>query len=197
MATLNLYDAEEIDFESSLIPEGTIVGCTVIVKNMKTSDKGNTYMDCEFIVKDGLYKGSKFFENIGVSGSEGFVRLGSSKMKAILETGRGANKPADYEVDTQKLASTFNGAVAVVRVKVDFYQKDGKWHYKNAVHSYGSPRPDSKRYHIFEAYSKNQQPYQTMELPPLPATAPAKQSQYAGSSSYGEPPAYVNEGPQY
>lgn len=201
MALMNLYDAEEVDFESSLIPDGTLVSCTVLVKKVKTNDKGNTFMDCELVVREGRYKGTKFFDNIGVSGSEGFVRLGKSKMKAILETGRNALNPADYEFDTNQLTNTFNGLQALVRVKVDTYlDKNDVGRYKNVVHSYGSANPDSSRFHLYQSYVKGEQPFQTAELPPLPAPmsrAHPASNAYNPQSAYGEPPAYINDGPGY
>lgn len=185
---LNVFNAKEIDFESTLIPAGTIVPVTIKtegkIKNGTTNPE-NAFLDWEMVVNDGRYKGSKFFENVGIAGSEKFVELGHSKLKAVLETGRNARQSQDYEISNYGI---FNGMQALVVVKIETYQKkDNSYGYKNTVAKYGSSNPASTRYGIFEYYSNGEQPFQTDEKPPLPQTAP--RASQGSNASYD----YVNE----
>lgn len=178
---LNVFEAEEVDYESTLIPDGTLVKVVIATDGViKTSQAQNELVNLTLTVCDGRYKGSKFYENIGISGSEGFVRLGHSKLKAILETGKGARVREDYDIPNFK---ALNGLKAVVQVKVETYFKnDGKAAYKNTVAKYGSANPASSRNALYIAYENGEQPNQTGYMPPLPPDKAGTGGGYANAA---------------
>jgi hypothetical protein len=166
---INVFDAPEIDFDNKLIPAGRIVLVTIETDGEVKSGRNNPdnkYLDWKLTVKEGPYAGAQFYENVGTAGGDNFVTLGRSKLKAVLEVGKVARKPEDYEINSYKM---FNGMQALVVVKVEVgVNRDGKAFHKNTVARYGSSNPASSRFHVFEAYSRGEQPFQTDELPPLP-----------------------------
>lgn len=168
---MNLMDAEDVNFESTLIPMGTVVKCNVTVGDSRKSQAGNEYADITLEVIEGPYTGSKFFDQIGLVGSDGFVKMGRAKMKYILETTRAAHLKGKeaYEINSIKELS---GGTAIVKTKIDTYtDKDGNGRYKNVAAGYGSPRPESSGHAIYAAFAGNEQPWQTDEKPPLPTRA--------------------------
>lgn len=159
MALLNVANAEEIDYEGSLIDNGYLVKARIkeIEQKVSQNNPGNKFLGVEYVVIEGKFSGAIFYDNIGISGSEGFVKLGHSKLKAILEVGKGASKPTDYDINDW---ASLKGLSAIILVKQEFYiNKDNLQKIKNSVAKYGSNRTDSSRYDLYAAYVEGSQPY--------------------------------------
>lgn len=90
---MDFNEAEE-QAEYSLIPANTIAKASLKLKygddttnpyviNSRTSDA--TWLDCEWTILEGEHAGRKVFDKIGLSGHEIFVKMGKTRIRAILE----------------------------------------------------------------------------------------------------------------
>lgn len=194
----DLSEAEDVSFESSLIPKGTVVMCKVSVGDKRQSqrDTQNWYYDITLEALDAKYAGAKFFDNWGVQGSENFMRMGKTKARYALETTRNtheSNNPDAYKINSLK---DLDNTRVVVKVDVEPHtNKEGRKMYINKASAYGTPRKDSSNYKFFEAWESGEQPWQDLsELPPLQQDAQPRNGVSAGyasnvAGSYAAPPA--------
>lgn len=159
MALLNVARAEEIDYENNIIDNGYLVKARIKEIEVKDSQQNtaNKFLGVEYVVTEGRFAGATFYDNIGIKGSEGFVKLGSSKLKAILEVGKSARIEKDYDIDSW---NNLKGLEALIQVKQEFYtNKNGEQKIKNSAAKYGSSRLDSSRYNLYDEYMKGNQPF--------------------------------------
>jgi len=100
------------------------------------------YLDCELTIMGGPWDKRKIFTKIGVFGSEKYVNMGRSAIRAILEVGRGANQqnmPA-YGItqDAQGRVNWMELDSLQVAIKVKVEKSEG-YADKNEVGVYLSP----------------------------------------------------------
>jgi hypothetical protein len=138
---LNFNEAEE-QSEYSLIPENTIARAKLLIKPdhdsyiTRSKNGESTYLNCEFAIVEGPYVNRRVFDKLGVSGSEAFVNMGRSRIRAILESARGISSKdtSAVAVSARKINSfvDINGLEATIKigVKVD---KTGQYPPSNCV----------------------------------------------------------------
>jgi hypothetical protein len=127
---LNFNEAEEqVDY--SLIPANTIGKASLklrygddptdlyIVKS-KTSD--SAYLDCEWTIIDGPYARRKIFDKIGIIGSEVWLKMGKSRIRAILESAKNISSKdmSEAAVNARKIASfgELNDLEATIKIGI-------------------------------------------------------------------------------
>lgn len=163
---------EEVAPAGQLIPEGTLVECVYLfdkeARQSKPNKDGgsNSFYNVTLEVVSGKYLGSRFYDNIAVSGSEGyFLQRGQTFIQYALEWARQAHQNGNYMLDN---VHELNGKRIGVLVGVKPHtMKDGKQIHVNEAKAYFSPRESSSSHKYYEAWVKGEQPYQTAELPPL------------------------------
>jgi hypothetical protein len=165
--TYDLSQAKDLSMGGQLIKAGSLVKCKITVDAEKLTGNNNAVHNTTLEVVEGEFKGSKFFDNIFVTG--GAKEWGESKMKAIVEFSDNAHvNPAQYRI---KSPMDLNGKYALVKTKLENYQKkDGTWGHAAKADTYGSPNPKSPTYPIYEAYRAGEQPWQTDDKPKLPVS---------------------------
>lgn len=160
---------QELSFESTLIPQGTLVLCVIEeVRAPKESKRGGTWFsNWTLKVCEGPFAGSKLYDDICTSGEGPVMVYGKMKVAYALEISRNAHVTGNYKIDT---LDDVQGMKVLVKVGIDVYQKkdDAQWRYKNVVLAYGSPRPDSRNHQIYSEYRGGLQPYKTDVKPELP-----------------------------
>ncbi|MHA0899385.1 MAG: hypothetical protein C6D10_04100 [Candidatus Liberibacter solanacearum] len=135
-------DFNDVEYSmNSVIPKGTIVKVCMTIKKGHCNDElnvGNTqsygtrssisdavYLDCEFTVVEGQYKGCKFFDLIGLYSPKGskWAEMGRSTIKGILSSARRV-KPNDKSPQAQQAFSIdgygdLDGITFLTSVKVE------------------------------------------------------------------------------
>lgn len=107
MSTVSFHDAPPPTHTGDLLPHGALsfgimnirpfnLEHGLIEKPSKSSD--GAYLDCEITCMGGAFDKRKVFTRIGVAGSEKYINMGRTAIKAILEVGRqaGPNNMAAY-----------------------------------------------------------------------------------------------------
>lgn len=88
------FNTAETQNSLDLIPANTIAKARLVLKPgndqsdpfITRSKTGDTaYLNCEFIILEGQYAKRKIFDKIGFEGSDRWVNLGKSRIRAILE----------------------------------------------------------------------------------------------------------------
>lgn len=180
---ISVKPEKEVSFESTLIPEGTLVECVISGSEApkKSQNTDNYSLNWELTVLKGTYAGSRMYDNVGTAGTERYVTQGKMKMAYALEINKQAHTSGNYDINSH---AEFNGMRVVIKAGVEVKTgKDGKSFYVNKASAYGSPRPDSRNHQLFKDYVDGLQPYQTDKLPPLPV------QRAGGYSPTGAPPA--------
>lgn len=164
--TYDFNDAESKDF--GLIPAGTIAPMQIKIRPGKVGDGGwlstsersdYNWLDCEFTVTEGPFKGRKFWTLMMVEGpSEDAVNITRSKLRGILESARKID-PEDMSDDAKKKRvvnnyGDFSGLEFVGKVKIEKARPGSGYDDKNvfdvavpvtskAYKSAGSPANDA------------------------------------------------------
>jgi hypothetical protein len=124
---LNFADAPSQKDFTVLIPHG-MLAFGVLSINYYNLDRGMVetpskssaakYLDCEVTVEGGEFNRRKIFTRIGVEGSEAYVNMGRSAIRAILEVGRGAgpNAMGAYAIEGYH---ELDGLKVAIKVKED------------------------------------------------------------------------------
>ena len=184
-----------------LIPEGTVVEAkiTKVSVGYGKSDKTKTVMTMECAVETPEYIGAVITDHITLAGGDpGILELNKSKIKRMLEYGKGANPSnlAAYiipEVTNPQGKSIpkwseLNGIKIGFQIKLDSFisNKTGKKLFSNKVGAYASKNPESGGYKFFDAIAKGIQPWQK----PLPDmnSQQTSNSQLVGSNDFEQPP---------
>ena len=183
---VNVFTKEEISFGSGgPVPEGALVECEILSVAIKDSQstKGNKYLWVKYEVCRGAYEGVKFYDMIGIAGSDKFIQQGRQKLMYIAEFSRMAHTKEDKSgYNYNDNYADLVGLRAVIKVRVTVYQgNDGKWYYGNEAADYASPRSESSRFEMFSAYARGEQPWQKDQLPALPQQA----ANNGNNGSYG------------
>ena len=94
---MNFNDAgSQASFE--LIPANTIAKARLVIKSgndqndpfvTKGKNGSTSYLNCEFIILEGIYAKRKIFDKIGLAGSDVWVNMGKARIRAILESAKG------------------------------------------------------------------------------------------------------------
>lgn len=177
MANYSPEKVEEVSFESTLIPHGTLVKCAVLFDKesrqtgMNAKSK-NTYYGVTLEVVEGPYAGSKFFDQVAVSGDDGyFLNKGNTFIQYVLENTRKAHEVGGeaYEINS---VHELNGGTIIAKVGIKAYDKkdNGGKGLANESLSYATPRPDSGSKAIYQAYIDGEQPWQTDYKPEIHVT---------------------------
>lgn len=145
-------DAEPQQDFGDLIPDGVLAFGVLnirphnadqgmIVTPSKSSEA--RYLDCEVTIMQGPFDKRKLWTRIGVAGSDKYVAMGKSAIKAILETGKnaGPQNPNGYYIphghDGQPAFEYLDGLVVAVKIKIE-PGKDG-YRDKNDIALFLSP----------------------------------------------------------
>lgn len=163
---INFSTAEDIDYTGGLIDNGSIVCLSIDTVEQKDSQStdGNKYLSVNATVSEGRFAGSKImFEQIAIAGSPKYKGYGASKIKAILEFTRNITdgKKGNYDINAY---SDLVGMKILAVTKQEFYWKDGVQKVSSKIERYGSPRTDSSRYAVYEAYKNGTQPFLSPNL---------------------------------
>ncbi len=117
---------DQADF-SEIIPHGALsfgvikirpfnLDANVIPTPSKSSDAH--YLDCEITLAGGAWDKRKIWTKIGIAGSQAYINMGMSAMKAIRETGVGASvqNPALYSMNDYM---ELDGLTVGVKIKIE------------------------------------------------------------------------------
>lgn len=175
---------------NSVIPKGTIVKVCMTIKKGHCNDEPNVgdtqyyatrssmseavYLDCEFNVVEGQYKGCKFFDLIGLYSPKGpkWAEMGRSTIKGILSSARRV-KPNDKSPQAQ-LAFNING----------YGDLDGLT-FLTSVKVEESESGDSRN-KLLKPVTPDHKDYETLMGSTHNAYGNASQSQYQPQQSYSQ-----------
>lgn len=141
---MNFNDASlQASFE--LIPANTIAKARLVIKagndqNDPFVTKGKnghtSYLNCEFIILEGVYAKRKVFDKIGLAGSDVWVNMGKARIRAILESAKGINPKdmSEIAMAARKINSfeELNGLDCVIKIGIE-RDKQGQYQDKNRV----------------------------------------------------------------
>lgn len=147
---MNFNDAgSQASFE--LIPANTIAKARLVIKSgndsqdplITHSKSGDTsYLNCEFIILEGIYAKRKIFDKIGLAGSDIWVNMGKARIRAILESAKGINPKdmSEVAISSRKINSfdELNGLECVIKIGIE-RDKRGQYQDKNRVTSIITP----------------------------------------------------------
>ncbi|GHU19935.1 hypothetical protein FACS189472_10450 [Alphaproteobacteria bacterium] len=154
------FNTAELQTEFELIPAGTIVKAILVIKPgndfsdpfLTRSRNGDScYLDCEFIVLEGRYAKCRIFDKIGVEGSEAWINIGRTRIRAILESAKNIN-PKDVSETAmagRKINSfdDLNQLEVVIKVGIEI-DKGGVYKDKNKVVSIVTPDKPMYKEHM-------------------------------------------------
>ncbi len=140
------FNNAELQNSFDLIPANTIAKARLVLKPgndfskpMLTRSKSNSdtaYLNCEFIILEGLYAKRKIFDKIGIEGNDVWVNMGKTRIRAILESAKRINPKDMTETAIQaRQINSFdelNGLDVVIKIGVE-HDKSGVYNDKNRV----------------------------------------------------------------
>jgi hypothetical protein len=150
------FNNAEPQAEFSLIPANTVVKARLTVRpgadfstpGLTRSKSGDSaYIDCEYVITEGQYVRRKIFDKIGVEGSDQWVTMGKSRIRAIIESAKNID-PKDMS-DAAKTARNINtyfdldGLELLIKIGIES-DRSGVYPDKNRVASIITP--DNKAY---------------------------------------------------
>jgi hypothetical protein len=147
---LNFNDAEQ-QMEFSLIPANTIAKARLILKSggdfsdsflTRSKNGDSAYLNCEYVILEGPYAKRKIFDKIGIEGTDQWINMGKSRIRAILESAKNIN-PKDTSETAQiarKINSydELNGLEIVVIIGIES-DRNGVYPNKNKIASIITP----------------------------------------------------------
>lgn len=125
------YSTAEPQRDFDIIPGGTLAFAILNIKPggppdhpdcwetaSQTEGSDAHYLNCDLTVCEGPFTKRKIFTRIGVRGSEGYINMGRSSIRSILEVGRGASAAnlAAYKINAY---GDLNGLKVAIEVKVE------------------------------------------------------------------------------
>jgi hypothetical protein len=147
---IDFNDAEQ-QTEFSLIPANTIAKARLTIKQgndfsdpflTRSKDGNSTYLNCEFVIMEGQFVRRKIFDKIGISGSDVWVNMGKSRIRAIIESAKNIN-PKDMS-ETAMAArkidsfSELEGLEPIIKIGIES-DRSGVYQDKNRVLSIVTP----------------------------------------------------------
>ena len=128
-----------------LIPANTIAKARLVLKAgndqndpfITRSKNGDTaYLNCEFIILEGQYAKRKVFDKIGIEGTDRWVNMGKSRIRAILESAKNV-QPKDMSeiaVSARQINSfaELNNLDVVIKIGIE-HDQSGQYQDKNRV----------------------------------------------------------------
>lgn len=179
--------SQEMSFESTLIPHGTLVMCVIEKSEGPQQSRGNPnnyFANWTLRVCEGPYAGSTFFDNVATAGDDRFVTFGRMKMSYALEINRNAHVNGNYQIESQ---DDLVGMKVLVKAGIDIYRdKNGSYRHRNIALAYGSPRAASRNNQIYSDYLAGLQPYQTDFKPELPQSTAIKGGATGGHPTFDD-----------
>jgi hypothetical protein len=145
------FNNAEPQIEFGLIPANTIAKARFALKpghhfsdpmltGSKTGD--STYLNCEFVILEGQYAKRKVFDKIGVSGSDAWVNMGKSKIRAILESAKNVSpKDTSPEAVSARGINSYEelaGLDVVIKIGIES-DRSGAYPDKNKIASIITP----------------------------------------------------------
>jgi hypothetical protein len=141
---MDFNEAEE-QAEYSLIPANTIAKALLKLKcgddptniyviNSRTSD--SAWLECEWTILNGSHAGRKVFDKIGLRGHETFIKMGNTRIRAILEAAKNIH-PKDTSPEAVKARQIdsfreLDGVQANIKIGIRT-DKTGQYSPKNCV----------------------------------------------------------------
>lgn len=132
-----------------LIPINEIAKTRLVLRGSPETDFITTgrngeseYLACEFILLEGPHARRKVFEKIGISGPDCWIRMGKTRIRAILESARRVH-PKDMSETAVKARqiesySELNNLDLVIKIGIE-HDKSGHYQDKNRVLSIITP----------------------------------------------------------
>jgi hypothetical protein len=164
------FNEAEQQTEFTIIPVNTIAKARLTIKAgndfsdsflTRSKDGNSTYLDCEFVIMEGLiadraseFVRRKIFDKIGISGSDVWVNMGKSRIRAIIESAKNVN-PKDMS-ETAILARKIDsfgeleGLEPIIKIGIE-HDRGGVYPDKNRVASIITP--DHKLYQMYMSAS--------------------------------------------
>jgi hypothetical protein len=153
------YNDAEQQPEYSLIPPNTIARARLILRPGNDSEdtfltRGKSgdscYLSCEFTVMEGPFAKRKIFDKIGISGSDGWVNMGKTRIRALLESAKNISSKdmSEAAAEARQIDSydDLNGLDVVIKVGIES-DRSGVYPDKNKVQSVITPdQPLYKQY---------------------------------------------------
>jgi hypothetical protein len=148
MMDLNSAEAQT---EFTIIPANTIAKARLTIKPgndfsdpflTRSKDGNSTYLNCEFVIMEGQFVRRKIFDKIGISGSDVWVNMGKSRIRAIIESAKNIN-PKDISeaaMSARKINSfdELNGLESIIKIGIES-DRGGMYPDKNRVLSIITP----------------------------------------------------------
>jgi hypothetical protein len=150
MAVMDLNSAEA-QTEFALIPNNTIAKARLTIKPggdfsdpflTRSKNGESVFLDCEFTILEGQYAKRKVFDKIGINGSDQWINMGKSRIRAILESAKNIN-PKDMSetaMSARKINSfdELDGLEIIIKIGVE-HDRSGVYQDKNKVASIITP----------------------------------------------------------
>jgi hypothetical protein len=157
MTVMDLNSAKP-QTEFGLIPNNTIAKARLTIKAgndfsaspicdsdpflTRSKNRESTFLNCEFTIMEGQYAKRKVFDKIGISGSDQWVNMGKSRIRAILESAKNIN-PKDMSetaMSARKINSfdELDGLEMLIKIGIE-HDRNGVYQDKNKVTSIITP----------------------------------------------------------
>jgi hypothetical protein len=147
---IDFNDAEQ-QTEFAIIPANTIAKARLTIKPgndfsdsflTRSKDGNSTYLNCEFVIMEGQFVRRKIFDKIGISGSDVWVNMGKSRLRAILESAKNIN-PKDMSeaaILARKIDSfgELEGLEPIIKIGIE-HDRGGVYQDKNRMMSIITP----------------------------------------------------------
>jgi hypothetical protein len=148
MMDLNSAEAQT---EFGLIPNNTIAKARLTIKAgndfsdpflTRSKNGESTFLNCEFTIMEGQYVRRKIFDKIGINGSDQWINMGKSRIRAILESAKNIN-PKDMS-ETAMAARKINsfdeldGLEPIIKIGIE-HDRSGVYQDKNKIASIITP----------------------------------------------------------
>jgi hypothetical protein len=148
MMDLNSAEAQT---EFGVIPNNTIAKARLTIKAgndfsdpflTRSKNGDSAFLNCEFTIMEGQYAKRKIFDKIGISGSDQWVNMGKSRIRAILESAKNIN-PKDMSeaaMAARKINSfdELDGLEMLIKIGIE-HDRSGVYQDKNKVASIITP----------------------------------------------------------
>jgi hypothetical protein len=147
---IDFNDAEpQIEFD--LIPTNTIAKARLTIKSgddfstpglTKSKNGDSAYINCEYVIMEGPYTKRRVFDKIGVRGSDMWVMMGRSRIRAILESAKNIDPKDSSDAALQarhiELYSELDGLEPLIKIGIET-DRSGVYQNKNKVLSIITP----------------------------------------------------------
>jgi hypothetical protein len=148
--TMNFNDAEA-QTEFGLIPNNTIAKAVLMIRAgndfsdpflTRSKNGESAFLNCEFTILEGQFARRKVFDKIGIQGSDQWINMGKSRIRAILESAKNVNpKDMSETAMTARKINSFdelNGLEPIIKIGVE-HDRNGVYQDKNRVASIITP----------------------------------------------------------